>query len=124
MKNTVDKEFVIALAKALSLELKEMQSSRAATNLTAGSDPNSNEPLVLLSVQLHEELQDRYGPLMSGSALVKALGYGSADAFRQAVSRKTVPVAIFPIAERRGKFALTREVAQWLAKQRLSTAGY
>ncbi len=43
----------------------------------------------------------------------------SGDAFRQAVCRNSVPVPLFSIANRRGKFALAKEVASWLAQQRL-----
>ncbi|MDR7123091.1 hypothetical protein [Rheinheimera soli] len=119
MKSTVDKEFVAALARALSLELRELLGAGVAVS-EHKTPPAPQSPQTALSHLLYEELQERYGPLMSGMVLVKALGYGSADAFRQAVSRQTVPVAVFPIAERRGKFALTRDVALWLAEQRLT----
>lgn len=119
MKNMVDKEFVAALARALSLELRELQGTSVAVS-DREAKPAQPSPQAVLSLLLYEELQERYGPLMSGMVLVKALGYGSADAFRQAVSRQTVPVVVFPIAERRGKFALTRDVALWLAEQRLA----
>lgn len=67
---------------------------------------------------LESDLTDRYGPLLSSSALTRVLGYASADAFRQALARKTVPVPVFRMPNRRGHFALTRDVAPWLAKQR------
>ncbi|AXQ98283.1 hypothetical protein [Pseudoalteromonas piscicida] len=51
--------------------------------------------------------------------MTTTLGYGSGEAFRQAVSRKTVPIPVFSIDKRKGKFALTKDVARWLAKQRL-----
>jgi hypothetical protein len=58
--------------------------------------------------------------MMSGKALAAALGYPTSGAFRQAIARNTVPVPVFSIEHRRGKFALSTEVAQWLADQRLS----
>jgi len=67
---------------------------------------------------LESDLTDRYGPLLSSSVLTRVLGYASADAFRQALARKTVPVPVFRMPNRRGHFALTRDVAQWLARQR------
>lgn len=67
---------------------------------------------------LENDLTDRYGPLMPSSVLVRVLGYASADAFRQSLARKTVPVPVFRMPSRRGHFALTHDVAQWLAKQR------
>lgn len=71
-----------------------------------------------LEVQLHESLLRLYGPMVSGDDLRIALGYPSKDAFRQAIVRKTVPIPVFSIEQRRGKFALTRDVAAWLAEQR------
>lgn len=64
----------------------------------------------------------QYGPLLGGSDLTKALGYPTMRAFQQAVTRGTVDVPVFGIEKRRGKFALARDVAQWLAKQRGTAA--
>lgn len=74
-----------------------------------------DEPLAAL---LERELTERHGVLMSGSELRRTLGYLTSDAFRQALARRTIPVPVFAIANRRGKFALTKEVAAWLAAQR------
>lgn len=64
------------------------------------------------------DMERQYGPLMGGVTLYRALGLPSAAAFRQAVSRAAVPVQVFSIPQRRGRFALTREVALWLARLR------
>ena len=72
----------------------------------------------LLKKELEQELFDYYGPLMTGEPLQKALGYISKEAFRQSLVRKTIPVHIFEIKHRRGKFALVKDVAQFLAEQR------
>jgi len=77
------------------------------------------DPLVLT---LENQLLHQYGPLLGGSELPKALGYPTMRAFQQAVVRGTVDVPVFSIEKRRGKFALVRDVAVWLAKQR-SNAG-
>lgn len=61
------------------------------------------------------DLQSRFGPLLGGQDLVKSLGYKSAAAFRQAVKRGTIPVEVFEIPNRRGKFALTSDIECWLA---------
>lgn len=71
-----------------------------------------------LAHQLERELMSQYGPMVSNDALRMVLGYSSKAAFRQALSRKTVPVPVFSLANRRGKFALVRDVATWLAAQR------
>lgn len=66
--------------------------------------------------RIAKELVEANGPLIGGSALRKALGFPSAEAFRQASFRGHVPVKVFSIPNRRGKFAFTRDVATWLAK--------
>lgn len=70
-----------------------------------------------LKQALEAELLNKYGPLIGGSDLTKALGYPSQDSFRQGVARGTVPVPIFSIPHRRGKFTLAKDLAAWLADQ-------
>lgn len=55
--------------------------------------------------------------MVHGKELIQVLGYGSDEAFRQAVRRKTVPIVVFPIEGRKGKFALSKDIAYWLTKQ-------
>jgi len=71
-----------------------------------------------LAAVLERELSSQYGPMMSGESLRIALGYPSQEAFRQAFVRKKTPIPVFSIEHRRGKFALTKDVATWLASQR------
>ncbi len=73
-----------------------------------------------LKSDLEEQLLTQYGPVLTGEDLSRALGYVSYDAFRQAISRKTVQVPLFRIRNRRGTFALSSDVASWLARQRLN----
>lgn len=77
--------------------------------------PKSDEPLVML---LERDLTQLHGPMMTGEALRRSLGYPSKDAFRQAIARKTTPIPVFGIEKRRGKFALTKDVAAWIVAQR------
>lgn len=65
--------------------------------------------------RINRELAEANGPLIGGSALRKALGFSSAEAFRQAYFRGHVPIKVFSIPNRRGKFAYTCDVATWLA---------
>lgn len=74
--------------------------------------------LELLAASLERDLFERYGPMVAGDELRQALGYSSNDAFRQALSRRTVPVPVFGLPHRRGKFALVKDIAKWLADQR------
>jgi hypothetical protein len=70
----------------------------------------------VLEETIRRDLLDRWGPLLRGAALVQALGYPSAAAFRNSAGRGSVPVTLFRIPGRRGHHALTWEVARWLSK--------
>jgi len=74
-----------------------------------------DEPLALI---LERDLLNRYGPLIGNEDLWMALGYPSSEAFRQGVSKKLIPIPIFEIENRRGKFALVKDLATWLAAKR------
>ena len=75
-----------------------------------------------LARSLEDDLVNRYGPIVGVAQLSILLGYPSQAALRQAVARGTVPVPVFDIAHRRGRFALVRDVAIWLAEQRNASA--
>lgn len=80
-----------------------------------------SETLSSLAELLERDLIARHGsPLLGGDNLRSALGYPSVEALRQAISRGTVPVPVFAVEHRRGKFALARDVAAWLATLRQS----
>ncbi|MDR6396871.1 hypothetical protein [Herbaspirillum seropedicae] len=74
--------------------------------MTNTDKPQSSDPEAFLL--------ERYGPLLHGKNLWLTLGYVSAQSFRKAVRNGTVPVRIFAIENRRGRFAKTHEVAKWL----------
>lgn len=71
-----------------------------------------------LAAELEAALMKEGGPLISGDLLIRSLGYPSRHAFRKAVEQKTLPVEIFEIPRRRGKYALARDIARWLASLR------
>lgn len=58
------------------------------------------------------------GATVGGSALTKALGYPTQEAFRKAFQRGRLPVVTFELEGRRGRFAITAEIAGWLWAQR------
>ncbi len=64
--------------------------------------------------QLRDEFLDLYGPVIGGTDLVRALGYGNAAAFRQARRQGRIGLKIFALPARRGSFALSTDVADWL----------
>lgn len=75
-------------------------------------------PAQSLAEEIERDLLDRHGPMIGGRALCAALGFSSMAAFRQALTRGRVPVPIFSLPLRRGKFALVKDVACWIAQQR------
>lgn len=68
--------------------------------------------------ELAEAMLKEFGPLMGGEYLRRALGYRTWSAFARAVRLNTLGVTAFEIPGRRGKFALTVDVATWLAECR------
>lgn len=58
------------------------------------------------------------GATVGGGELTKALGYPSQEAFRKAFQRDRLPVVTFEIKGRRGRFAATLDIADWLWAQR------
>lgn len=75
-----------------------------------------------LAKALEQNLSEKHGPMIANDALRIALGYSSMDAFRQALARKTVPIPVFSLENRRGKYALVKDVAAWLAANRNNAA--
>ncbi|MEX3964523.1 hypothetical protein AB4Y42_20285 [Paraburkholderia sp. EG286B] len=62
------------------------------------------------------DLLEHFGYLLSGRALWKTMGYASSQAFRKAAARGDLPVRTFRIEHRRGLFAYSSEVAEWLGE--------
>lgn len=60
------------------------------------------------------QMLKQFGPLMGGDELHKALGFSNSAAFGQALRQGRVSISVFEIAGRRGKFALTEDVANWV----------
>lgn len=71
-----------------------------------------------LAKMLEKDMLERHGPMIANDDLREALGYTTMDAFRQALARNIVPVPVFGLPNRRGKYALVKDVAGWLAEQR------
>lgn len=59
-------------------------------------------------------LLEEHGELMSGRPLWRTLGFRSDRSFQRAAQRNTLPVPVFTLLSRRGRFARTRDVAAWL----------
>jgi len=66
---------------------------------------------------LEASLTRTLGALVGGASLTRALGYPTQAAFRKALARNRVPIRVFSIEGRRGRFALVRDLAAWLYAQ-------
>lgn len=93
-----------------------------ASSRPMNTAPDHAEPLAVVRAQLRETLLRLHGPLLGGDALVSALGHRSAASLRQARRRGQVAVPLFTVPNRRGWFALTLDVADWLAAMRASAS--
>ena len=75
---------------------------------------DSQQSLENGEVTLRALMVAEYGPLLTGNDLVNALGYPTPSAFWQARRCDRLQVRTFRIPGRRGTFALTVDVADWL----------
>lgn len=71
-----------------------------------------------LAKALESDLLRLHGStILTLKQLQRALNYRSADAVKQAILRGVFPVHTFEMPNRRGKFALAKDVAEFLAEQ-------
>jgi len=77
-------------------------------------DPMKNVPL---EQRLLDSLLSDWGYIMGSAGLRQALGFSSQAALRVAIATGRVPFQVFPIEGRKGPFALTHDVADWLASR-------
>ncbi len=73
-------------------------------------------PIERMADDQERKLLHEFGPILTGERLMRILGYPSLGSLRQAIKRRTVPVPVFPLKNRRGRYALTKDVARWLAE--------
>lgn len=67
--------------------------------------------------RITQQLAFEHGALLDASATAKALGFRSMDALRQARRDGRLPIPMFQIPGRRGWFASTQAVIEWLDAQ-------
>lgn len=75
-------------------------------------------PTDALETELYKTLSSRYGEMIGGDKLRLVLGFSSLSALCQAISRDTLGLPVFHVTGRRGRFALTIDVADWLTTKR------
>ena len=64
--------------------------------------------------QVADELLEKHGPLITGEDLWATIGFKNARAFRQAKSQGRLDLHVFNLPNRKGNFAFTKHVADWL----------
>ena len=79
---------------------------------------NEQNPIQRLADELEHGLTARYGVMLGSNALWRELGFRSPAAFRVALSRGMIGVPFFTLPNRRGRFALAKDIATWIACQR------
>lgn len=83
-----------------------MDTMRKSVNAKPSAEPTLEDFEVSLTRAL--------GAVVGGGDLSRALGYRTQAAFRQALARDRLPVRVFEIEGRRGRFARTGDIARWL----------
>lgn len=68
-----------------------------------------------LENRLKQELTREWGYVMGSEGLRLAFGFATQAALRAAIVDGRLPVRTFTLERRKGQFALTCEVAAWLA---------
>ncbi len=63
-------------------------------------------------------LAAQHGEMIGGDRLRHTLGFTSISGLNMAIARNTLELPTFRVAGRRGRFALTQDVADWLVLQR------
>lgn len=81
---------------------------------------NQGANIETLKQQLTEDLIKVYGPLLHEEQIQRALGYQTRFGFRKAMKENSLPIEVFSILNRRGKYALAKDIAGWLAESRLN----
>ena len=78
----------------------------------------NDEGITAFARLLEADLLKLYGsPILTLKQLSKALNYPSIAAVKQSIYRQTLPVNTFELPNRRGKYVLVKDVAQFLAEQ-------
>lgn len=67
---------------------------------------------------LEKLLVERYGPLLAAEDVIEILSFPNANAYRQAIKRGSIPIPMFHVSGRTGRFALASDMAAWLWSQR------
>lgn len=79
------------------------------------------DPKTELERKLRLDLAASYGEIIGGDTLRKVLGYATGAAMAHAIRTGKLSLPTFFVAGRKGRFALTVDIAHWLSSFRSST---
>lgn len=68
-----------------------------------------------------DDLVERHGHMIGMRHLYKAMGFPSYDALKQCLHRQQLNLNLFYMEGRKGRFAMTADVADWLVAQWVKT---
>ena len=68
----------------------------------------------IVGEEIANELLSNHGPLLTGEDLWRTMGFSNAGAFRQAKAQGRIEVPVFSLPNRRGTYAFTKHVADWI----------
>ncbi len=80
--------------------------------------PKTQHQLAFDGLLWTQQQVERYGPILGGDRLRKLMGYRTLGAFQRARQAGDLEVRVFQLPRRRGHFAVTAEVCEWLLRQR------
>ena len=82
----------------------------------------TNQNFTAYKKELENDLIQAHGYLVGNIELSRLLGFTNMAAFRQALKRKRLPIPIFSMENRRGKYAMTKDIATYLTKKRFEAS--
>ncbi len=108
---------------SVGLKINQIQSRlRLSIERQRESHVMTEAQILALKKKIEADLLTLFGsPLLTVSDMTKALNYSSAASIHQSISKKTFPIKVFNMPNRREKFALTSNVASYLAEQALKS---
>lgn len=66
---------------------------------------------------LKSRMFEKYGPTITGDDLYQMLGFETYEAFHRARKLNQFSIKLFKLENRRGWYALTEELAEWIYDQ-------
>jgi hypothetical protein len=82
----------------------------------------NDDPTADNRIEQRRTLLEFYGPLLKANELQRLLKFQSPTAFKDWLDRQQDPIRLLQLPHRRGWFAMTTEVADWLSRNGVISA--